>query len=230
MPLDDEILGEARQARERLVAAQHEVDDARTDYHHAIRRLHAGGSSMREIAEALDISHQRVHQIVDEGAGHPRMPFMPRMPRRVGNPRHGGPLFHRFSRPARDVMTIAQEEARSLGHDHVGTAAVLLGLLGADRGGAATALKALRIDADAVRERLGKGPGSPEGQLPFAPETKKALELSLREALSFGHNYIGTEHLLLGLVREEGAAAEVLASLGATEERIREEVERSLAA
>jgi ATP-dependent Clp protease ATP-binding subunit ClpA len=228
MPLDDGILGDAKQARERLVGAQHEVDDARADYHHAIRRLHAGGASMREIAEALDISHQRVHQIVDEAASHPRLPFMPRMPRRRAG--HGGPLFHRFSRPARDAMRAAQQEARSLGHDHVGTGDVLLGLLAVDRGGAARALKSLGIAPDAVRERVGKGSGAPDGQLPFAPEAKKALELSLREALSFGHNYIGTEHLLLGLVREGGVAAEALASLGADGDGIRAEITRTLAA
>jgi ATP-dependent Clp protease ATP-binding subunit ClpA len=227
MGLDDDILGEARQARDRLIAARHEAEDARADYHHAIRRLHASGASMREIAEALGISHQRVHQIVDE---EPR-PVWPRGPaRRLGHPGYGGPLFHRFSRYARDVMGAAQQEARSLGHDHVGTVDVLLGLLAVDEGGAARALKALGIDADAVRQRVEKGRGAPEGQLPFAPETKKVLELSLREALAFGHNYIGTEHVLLGLVREGGVAAEVLAKMGADCDRIRAEVQRQLAA
>jgi ATP-dependent Clp protease ATP-binding subunit ClpA len=229
MPLDDAILGEAKQARDRLIAAQHEVDDARAAYHHAIRRLHAAGASMREIAEALGISHQRVHQITDEEARPMwpgRMPRTPRPLRWSG----GGPLSHRFSRQARTVMGAAEEEARSLGHDHIGTGGILLGLLAVEDGGAARALNALGIEADAVRERVGKGPGSPTGQLPFARDAKKALELSLRDALSLGHNFIGTEHVLLGLVREGGVAAGVLASLGAEAEQIRAEVHRQLAA
>jgi hypothetical protein len=225
LTLDDDILGEAKQARDRLIAAQHEVDQARGDYHHAIRRLCAAGGSMREIAEALGLSHQRVHQIVDEGT---RRLWLRRPPRRHAG--YGGPLFHRFTRRARDAMGAAQEAARSLGDDHVGTEHVLLGLLAVERGGAARVLTALGIEADAVRGRVEEGPGSPAGQLPFAPQTKKALELSLREALALGHNHIGTEHVLLGLIRESGAAAGLLASLGVDGDRIRAEVERALAA
>ncbi|HEV8251099.1 MAG TPA: Clp protease N-terminal domain-containing protein [Gaiellaceae bacterium] len=226
MALDDTILGEARQARDHLIAAQREQDDARADYHQAIRRLHAAGASMREIAEALGISHQRVHQIVDEEGRRPL--WLRRPPRRRAG--FGGPLFHRFSRRARDAVGAAQAEARALGHDHVGTEDVLLGLLAVEDGGAARALNALGIDAAAVRGQLKPGPGSPEGQLPFSSQAKKALELSLREALSFGHNHIGTEHLLLGLVREGGVAAGVLASLGADADRIRDEIGRTLRA
>ena len=229
MALDDDILSQAKQARDRLIAAQHEVDDARADYHHAVRRLHASGASMREVAEALGISHQRVHQIVDEGAAMPLgLSSLRRPPRRRAG--YGGPLFHRFSRRARAVVRTAEEEARAAGHEHIQTEDVLLGLLAVEDGGAARALRELGIDADAVRERVPKGPGSPEGRLTFAGELKKTLELALREALSLGHNYIGTEHVLLGLVRQGGHAAKLLAELGADEERIRAEVERQLAA
>jgi ATP-dependent Clp protease ATP-binding subunit ClpA len=225
--LDDAILGKAKQARDRLIAAQREQDDARADYHHAIRRLHASGSSMREIAEALGISHQRVHQIVDEEA---RLPWLRPPPRRRAGAGFGGPHAHRFSRRSRDAVAAAQGEARELGHEAVGSEDVLLGLLAVEDGGAALALKVLGIDAAAVREHVKRGPGSPEGQLPFSRQAKKALELALREALSFGHNYIGTEHVLLGLVREGGAAAEVLASLGGDADRIQAEVGRAFAA
>jgi hypothetical protein len=226
--MDEAILGEAKQARDRLIAAQHEVDDARGDYHHAVRRLHASGASMREIAEALGISHQRVHQIVDEAAMPLGLPSLQRPPRRRAG--FGGPLFHRFTRRARAVVRTAEKEARAAGHEHIQTEDVLLGLLAVEDGGAARALRELGVDAEAVREQVPQGPGSPEGRLKFAGELKKTLELALREALSLGHNYIGTEHVLLGLVRQGGHAAKLLAGLGADEQRIRAEIERQLAA
>jgi ATP-dependent Clp protease ATP-binding subunit ClpA len=226
--MDEEILGEAREARDRLIAARREQDDARADYHHAIRRLHASGASMREIAEALGISHQRVHQIVDEES---RPVWLRRPPRRRGGrPGWGGPLFHRFTRNARDAVAAAEHEARELGHEALASGDVLLGLMKVEEGGAAQALKALGIEADAVRDRLEQGAGSPDGKLPFSRQAKKALELALREALAFGHNYIGTEHVLLGLVRGGGEAAELLAGLGVDADRIRAEVERTLVA
>lgn len=228
MALDDPILDEAKQARDRLIAARREQDDARAGYHHAIRRLHASGASMREIAEALGISHQRVHQIVDEEA---RPLWLRRPPRRrLGRPEWGGLLFHRFSRSARDAVAAAEQEARGLGHGELGSEDVLLGLLAVEDGAAAEALKALGIEADAVRERVQPGSGSPDGKLPFSRQAKKALELALREALHYSHNYIGTEHVLLGLVRGGGKAAELLAGLGADADRIRAEVERTLVA
>jgi len=221
--LDDAILGEAKQARDRLIAAQHAVDDARADYHHAVRRLHAAGASMREIAEALGISHQRVHQIVDEES----KPMWLRRPpqRRAG---FGGPTFHRFSGRARDAVAVAEQQARELGHQELGSEDVLLGLLAVEQGGAARALKALGVEADAVRERVKRGAGSPKGRLPFSRQAKKGLELALREALRYGHNHIGSEHVLLGLVRGGGEAAALLESLGADADRIRAEVERIL--
>ena len=223
--MDEAILGEAKEARDRLIAARREVDDARADYHHAVRRLHASGASMREIAEALGISHQRVHQIVDEES---RPMWLRRPPRRRAG--FGGPLFHRFTGPARDAVAAAEHEARELGHEELGSEDILLGLLAVEEGGARRALKALGVEADAVREQVKPGAGAPEGKLPFSKQAKKGLELALREALAYGHNYIGTEHVLLGLVRGGGKAAKLLETFGADGDRIREEIERTLVA
>jgi ATP-dependent Clp protease ATP-binding subunit ClpA len=214
--LDDEILREARQARERLIAAQHDVDVVRGDYHHAIRALCAAGGSLREIAEALGLSHQRVHQIVEEET----RPLWLRRGQLFA--RRGG--FARFTRTARAVTAAARAEAHALGHDHVGTEHLILGLLTVE-GIAADVLASLGIGPEAVRERAGRGPGSPSEKLPFAPGTKKLLEQALREALSLKHDYIGTEHLLLAL-----ADADVLRELGVDGERIRAEIHRQLAA
>ena len=220
MPVDDEILREAKEARDRLIAAQHEVDAARGDYHHAIRRLCAAGGSMREIAEALGLSHQRVHQIVEEGT----VPLLRRgRAPRLGRPRRGG--FARFTTHSRRVMVVAQEEAHAAGREHVGVEDVVLGLLDDERGLAGKVLREAGVEADAVRGAAEPGPGSPSGQLPFAPETKKMLELALREALALKQEHIGTEHLLLALAR-----AGALRDLGADEEWIRAEVARQLAA
>jgi ATP-dependent Clp protease ATP-binding subunit ClpA len=225
--MDEAILGEAKAARDRLIAAQHEVDDARADYHHAVRRLHASGASMREIAEALGISHQRVHQIVDEES---RPMWLRRPPRRRPGTRFGGPHFHRFTSKARDSVARAQEAARELGHDEIGSEDLLLGLLAVEDGGAARALEAVGVDARAARERVERGPGAPEGRLGFSRQAKQGLELALREALGLGHNHIGTEHVLLGLVTAGGEAAELLESLGADAERVRDEVVRTFVA
>ena len=219
MTLDDGILREAREARDRLIAAQHEVDAARGEYHHAIRRLCAAGGSMREIAEALGLSHQRVHQIVDEGT----VPLLRRRRARLGRLPRGG--LTRFTTHSRRGMVVAQEEARAAGQAHVGVEHVLLGLLADDRGIPAKVLREAGVDADAVRGSAEPGPGSPSGQLPFAPETKKVLELALREALALKHDHLGTEHLLLALAR-----AGALRELGVDEEWIRAEVTRQLAA
>ena len=142
-------------------------------------------------------------------------------------------MFERFTHPARQAVVLAQEEARRLGHAVVGTEHLLLGLLAVPEGVGARTLAALGIPLDELRVevegRIGRGEGAPEGHLPFAPQNKKVLELSLREALQLGHNYIGTEHLLLGLVREgDGVAARVLAGRGADLATARQEVARQL--
>jgi ATP-dependent Clp protease ATP-binding subunit ClpC len=136
-------------------------------------------------------------------------------------------VFERFTDRARRVVVLAQDEARMLNHNYIGTEHLLLGLIQEGEGVAAQALDALGISlADARRdteEIIGQGPAAPTGHMPFTPRAKKVLELALREALQLGHNYIGTEHILLGLVREgEGVAAQVLQKLGADLARVRE--------
>jgi ATP-dependent Clp protease ATP-binding subunit ClpA len=142
-------------------------------------------------------------------------------------------VFERFTQQARRVVVLAQDEARALGHQHIGTEHLLLGLLREEDGLGARVLVSLGIGIDAVRLRVemiaGRGEEAPGGQIPFTPRAKKVLELSLREALALGHNYIGTEHVLLGLARErDGVAAQVLSDAGIFPEQIRDEVRRAL--
>ena len=139
------------------------------------------------------------------------------------------PLFERFTDRARRVVVLAQEEARLLNHSYIGTEHILLGLIHEGEGVAAKALESLSISLEAVRaqveEIIGQGGSSPSGHIPFTPRAKKVLELSLREALQLGHNYIGTEHILLGLLREgEGVATQVLVKLGADLGKVRQQV------
>ena len=138
-------------------------------------------------------------------------------------------MFERFTDRARRVVVLAQEEARRLNHNYIGTEHILLGLIQEGEGHAAKALEELNINIDSVRsevvEIIGEGQQSPSGHIPFTPRAKKVLELSLREALQLGHNYIGTEHILLGLIREgEGVAAQVLKKLGAELSQVRQTV------
>ncbi|MEY4078547.1 MAG: hypothetical protein RIS80_316 [Actinomycetota bacterium] len=138
-------------------------------------------------------------------------------------------MFEKFTDKARRVVVLAQEEAKMLNHNYIGTEHLLLGLIHEGEGVAAKSLEALGISLDAVREQvqeiIGQGQQAPTGHIPFTPRAKKVLELSLREALQLGHSYIGTEHLLLGLIREgEGVAAQVLTKLGADTNRVRQQV------
>ena len=138
-------------------------------------------------------------------------------------------MFERFTDRARRVVVLAQEEARMLNHNYIGTEHILLGLSHEGEGVAAKALQSLGIALEGVRaqveEIIGQGQLAPSGHIPFTPRAKKVLELSLREALQLGHNYIGTEHILLGLIREgEGVAAQVLVKLGADLNRVRQQV------
>ncbi len=143
-------------------------------------------------------------------------------------------MFERFTDRAQQVVVLAQEEARLLNHNYVGTEHILLGLVHDGDGVAAKALASLSISLEAVRaqvvEVVGQGETPPpEGHIPFTPRAKKVFELSLREALQLGHDYIGTEHLLLGLVREgQGVAAQVLVSMGANLKPLRDQVVRLL--
>ena len=138
-------------------------------------------------------------------------------------------MFERFTDRARRVVVLAQDEARELNHNYIGTEHILLGLISEGDGVAAKALESMGISLDAVRSEvvdiIGRGAQPPSGHVPFTPRAKKVLEYSLREALQLGHKYIGTEHLLLGLIREgEGVAAQVLVKLGADLPRVRQQV------
>jgi ATP-dependent Clp protease ATP-binding subunit ClpC len=142
-------------------------------------------------------------------------------------------LFERFTERARQAIVLAQVEARGLKHNYIGTEHLLLGLLREEQGLAARVLRSFEVtveDARAQVERIiGRGDEVEGGQIPFTPRAKKTLELSLREALELGHDYIGTEHLLLGLLREgEGVAVRILVGLGATPAAVRDELFRTL--
>jgi hypothetical protein len=137
-------------------------------------------------------------------------------------------MFERFTERARRVVVLAQEEARRLDHNWIGTEHILLGLIREGEGVAAKTLESLDISLDAVRQKveeiIGRGQQPPSGHIPFTPRTKKVLELALRESQQLGHNYIGTEHILLGLIREgDGVAAQVLVTLGADLNRVRQQ-------
>jgi ATP-dependent Clp protease ATP-binding subunit ClpC len=144
-------------------------------------------------------------------------------------------MFEKFTDRARRVVVWAQEEARTLKHDYIGTEHILLGLVHEGQGVAAKALESLGISLETVRERVEDAvpPGQyerPAGHIPFTPRAKKVLELSLSEAKVLGHSYIGTEHILLGLLREgEGVAAQVLVALGIDQDVVRERVIQLLA-
>ena len=138
-------------------------------------------------------------------------------------------MFERFTDRARRVVVLAQDEARGLKHNYIGTEHLLLGLISEGEGVAAKALETMEIKGEAVRasviEIIGEGEKPVEGHIPFTPRAKRVFELSLREALQLGHNYIGTEHLLLGLLKEgEGVAAQVLTKQGADLAQVRQTV------
>ncbi len=138
-------------------------------------------------------------------------------------------MFERFTDRARSVVVLAQEEARMLNHNYIGTEHILLGLVREEEGVGAKALESLGVSLDGARrsveEIIDVGEGPVRGHIPFTPRAKRVLELALREALALGHNYIGTEHILLGLIREgEGVGAQVLTKLGASFERVRDNV------
>jgi ATP-dependent Clp protease ATP-binding subunit ClpA len=138
-------------------------------------------------------------------------------------------MFERFTDRARRVVVLAQEEARGLNHDYIGTEHILLGLIHEGQSIATRALESLGIGLEPARrqveEIVGRGKKAPSGHIPFTPRAKKGLELALREALQFSHSYIGPEHILLGLLREgDGVAAQVLVAMGADLNRVRRQV------
>lgn len=142
-------------------------------------------------------------------------------------------MFERFTERARQVVVLAQDEARLLKHNYIGTEHLLLGLIREEEGLAARVLKSLAVDLGYVQKQtraiIGEGDSVLEGQIPFTPRARKVLDLALREALTLGHSYIGTEHILLGLAREnEGVAMRILLDLDADAEKIRNEIIRVL--
>jgi ATP-dependent Clp protease ATP-binding subunit ClpC len=142
-------------------------------------------------------------------------------------------MFERFTDRARRVVVLGQEQARELGHNYIGTEHLLLGILAEGEGVAVSVLGELDVSLETARQQvlevIGRGKGQPSGHVPFTPRAKKVLELSLREAKSLGHAYIGTEHILLGLIREgDGVAAQVLVNLGAELKKVRQQVIRLL--
>jgi ATP-dependent Clp protease ATP-binding subunit ClpC len=145
-------------------------------------------------------------------------------------------MFERFTDGAKEVVVLAQDEARSLRHNYIGTEHILLGLLREEQGPAARVLTGLGVTLPAVRDEvvriIGLGEELPTVQLiPFTPRAKKVLELAFREALRLGHKYIGTEHLLLGLIREgEGVAVVILDDLGAVKATIAARLDEALSA
>lgn len=232
MALDDELLQRAREARQRLAGLEGEVGHARVDYHQSIRSLHAAGGSLREVAEALGLSHQRVHQIVEgEAGGAFEFGGMPRG-WRLRPKRRGGGLIDRFSPNGREAVAQARAAAGELGHSRIGTGHLLLGLLDVQQGVAARALGSAGVRRERVREEVvrhaGQRAGDPvaESSIPFADGAKSALERALRVSLARGQTLIGTEHLLLSLLDEqEGPALTVLTALGVDIGRLRSQLE-----
>ena len=219
-PLDPGMLTEARSARDRLLEIQRDLEKARADYNHAVRRLHAEGGSLREIAENLGLSHQRVHQIVEGGDGSGG-PLRRARPRRFGWP------FERFTRRARQVVVLAQEEAETLGDGRVGTEHLLLGLLRSEDDAVAPVLAEAGVTLDATRAQARElvGDSTSRRRAPFTRAAKRALGNAVHEARALGDNFIGAEHVLLGLLGDEHAGAvAILRALGADPDALRRAV------
>ncbi len=221
MGLDRQLLEEAKAVRDRLLDLRHQTEQAQSDFDHAVRRLHASGGSLREIAESLGLSHQRVHQIVGMEEGEPcrdrKRAFGAgwNVLGRRGS-RASAPL-DRLSAGAREVLARAEDEAASLGHDYLGTEHLLLALSAASSGPVAETFAGCRVTPDRVRDGIlllvGRGRGDVGGRpRRLTPRTKRVLELALREA---GGAEIEELHLLLALVGEgEGVAARMLQEYG----------------
>ncbi|MGH3072312.1 MAG: Clp protease N-terminal domain-containing protein [Gaiellaceae bacterium] len=202
--------------RDRLLELAHEQERAQADLHHAIRRLHAAGGSLREIADELGLSHQRVHQIVGADAS----------PRRRGG-HHGRGWGVRFTRVARAVVTAAGDEARALGHDRIGTEHLALGAFAVEEGGAHRVLADAGIEPAKLREAVvaavGEGGEPGRRRLPFTRAAKRALERALVEAERLQSRFVGSEHVLLGVLEAEGSGGRgVLESAGADPAALRE--------
>jgi len=230
--LDEESLRFTETAHERLLELEHETDVARAEFHRGLRRLHAAGGSLREIAEHFGLSHQRVHQIVDttQRAGKKGKSTM--LVELIKGRRTE--TFSRFEKDARSVVVRSQHEAAELGHGFIGTEHLLLGILDGPQDAAARVLLTLGVDrakvTEAIVQAVGRGDAAPtDERLPFTARAKKVLQLSLREAAALNQDYIGPEHILLGLVRDSsGLAARILRDLGADPARVRAEIEQAI--
>jgi hypothetical protein len=226
MTLDEQVLAEAKEARQRLVDLESQTAHVRVDYHHAIKKLHAAGGSLREIADALELSHQRVHQIVEGPAGPPGGP--PWAGRRWKHGRHRGrdrrSFVARFDDGARDVMVEAQKEADTLRHNYLGTEHLMLALV--KRGVEGVDYAAARKQ---VVERIGEGDeqwiaGLPR---PFTPRGKRVLEAASNDSVDAGRDQFGPDDILLALVTDSrGVGGEVLRDLGVTAEQLRAQRDR----
>jgi hypothetical protein len=236
--LDATLLSEAKGARDRLLEHQHDLERARADYHFAITRLHSGGATMREIAESLGLSHQRIHQIIDGGEVAGAAGSKTLLRRLVGRRERCNPgttqTFRRFSGEAREVLELAQTGARALDHNYVGTEHILQGLLAVKHGVAARILASPGVGVELTRAALarrfvGRGPEPPApGPLLMTPRSKKALDLAVKEAKADRSLHAGTEHLLLALTRvADGLAAEVLREVGLDEPALRQRLARA---
>jgi len=227
MTLDEQILAEAKEARQRLVDLESQTAHVRVDYHHAIKKLHAAGGSLREIADSLELSHQRVHQIVDGPSG--PQPWMGGGGRWKHGRRHRGGrnrqyFIARFDDGAREIMVEAQKEADSLRHSYLGTEHLMLAV--AKRG-----IEGIPYDAarEQVVERVGEGDeqwiaGLPR---PFTPRAKRVLEAALHDAVDAGREQFGPDDILLALVSDSrGVGGEVLRDLGVTAEQLRGQPDR----
>ena len=244
--MDEGFLVEARAAGDRFVEAQHDVEAARVEYHHAIRRLHACGGSMRGIARVLGLSHQRVHQIVDEAGEPAPVARKPTLLKRLAAgatkdcetppTRLGGQLFDRMGPDAREAMARAQDEARALQHNYIGTEHILLGLLGTDLGLAARLLTRAGADSCGVRtaieQIIGRGHAEPpEGAMRLTPRSKKVLDLARQEAKRDHSPHVRGEHVLLGLAREGGGVgATILRKVGIGYHDLRRRLDRAACA
>src|ERR1044071_169730 len=212
MTLDEQILAEAREVRQHLVDLESQTAHARVDYHHAIKKLHAAGGSLREIAEALDLSHQRVHQIVEGPAGPPGGP--PWAGRRWKHRRHGNRRYFvaRFDDDAREVLVEAQKEADSLKPPSLGPEHLMLAIV--KRGVEGVSYDAARQQ---IVERIGEGDtewieGLPP---PLTPRAKRVLASAVDGAEAAGREQFGPDDILLAMVSDSrGAGGEVLRSLG----------------
>jgi ClpA/ClpB-like protein/ClpX C4-type zinc finger protein len=242
--MPDPALRDSLAARDRLRHAEDRAEELRIAYHQSIRRLHATGASMRDIADALGLSHQRVHQIVNGGGdvttSRPKRKTT-LLRRLTGRNRKGcdGPpgtagaeqALDRFFVDARDAMSLAQEEASLLKHDYVGTEHVLLGLIRAQTGHAFRILGTAGLDLHGTREaiehKLGRSEsGGSAGAVRLTGRVKKVLELALREAKEHRSTHVRSEHLLLALAREgEGVGARILAERGMVYESLRRRVD-----